>query len=393
MTTTPTTDDRATRPAGETMLAARLITALASLRLTVTLFALSIFLVFAGTLAQVEYGIWQIMDRYFRCVVAWIDVGPLTFGLVDTDLALPYPGGWLLGGVLLGNLLAAHALRFDVKWKRSGLLLIHTGLIALMLSELVTGLLADETQISFLEGQTTNFAEDIREFELAVIDTGDPAYDTVWAIPESRLRVGATVTEPGMPFGIEVVDVYPNHTIAQGAIVEQEESPGVSSREPVDLAASFVYLVTADGRQKSDKLSLSQHQHRGVSVNFAGRDYRVVLRFRRVYKPFAMTLLEFTHDKYLGTEIPRNFASTVRLMDPANREDRTHTISMNQPLRYRGETFYQHQVVGADEGSVLQVVRNPGWLIPYISCAMMGLGLVIHFCVSLVRFGRRGVNR
>ena len=46
--------------------------ALASLKLTVALFALSIFLVLAGTLAQVEMDIWQVIHHYFRCGLTWI---------------------------------------------------------------------------------------------------------------------------------------------------------------------------------------------------------------------------------------------------------------------------------------------------------------------------------
>src|SRR5262245_13545366 len=46
---------------------------LASLRLTVALFAMAIFLVFAGTLAQVDQDIWDVMSQYFRTWFAWID--------------------------------------------------------------------------------------------------------------------------------------------------------------------------------------------------------------------------------------------------------------------------------------------------------------------------------
>lgn len=375
---------------------ARIVTALASLKLTVTLFSLSIFLVFAGTLAQVEQGIWQVMDQYFRCVIAWIAVRPLTFGYLDTDLLLPYPGGWLIGGVLLVNLLAAHAIRFDITLKRSGLLLIHTGLMALMLSEFVTGVLADETQISFLEGETAIFAHDIREFELAVIDTADPRVDRVWAIPESRLKRGAVIAEAGMPFAVEVLRVMPNHDIEPGhggpIAVPLTESPGVKSSDPVDVAAAYVRLRSHDGQNQSDEIMLSQKLP-GRDMSIAGLPIRLELRFRRVYKPYAITLLDFTHDKYLGTNTPKNFASQVRVFDPSKRETRTHTISMNNPLRYRGETLYQHQVLGADEGSVLQVVRNPGWLIPYVSCLMISVGLAVHFCISLGRFSKRGRTR
>jgi hypothetical protein len=44
----------------------------------------------------------------------------------------------------------------------------------------------------------------------------------------------------------------------------------------------------------------------------------------------------------------------------------------------------------ANDTTVLQVVRNPGWLLPYISCALMALGLLIQFSIHLVGFiGKR----
>jgi cytochrome c biogenesis protein ResB len=66
---------------------------------------------------------------------------------------------------------------------------------------------------------------------------------------------------------------------------------------------------------------------------------------------------------------------------------------MNSPLRYSGLTFYQYQM-GADDVarqagqafSVLQVVRNPSWLTPYIGCFLVALGLVMQFMFHLVKF-------
>ena len=66
---------------------------------------------------------------------------PKVFGV---PLGFPFLGGWSLGVLLLANLLAAHAVRFKLGWRRAGILLIHAGLIVLMMSELVTGLFAVE---------------------------------------------------------------------------------------------------------------------------------------------------------------------------------------------------------------------------------------------------------
>ncbi len=43
-------------------------------------------------------------------------------------------------------------------------------------------------------------------------------------------------------------------------------------------------------------------------------------------------------------------------------------------------------MAGRAPSSVLQVVRNPSWLTPYIGCAMVGAGLVIQFMYHLVGF-------
>ena len=103
--------------------------ALASLRLTVVLFALSLVLVFCGTLAQRDAGIWTVVNQYFRSFFVWIPIQiffPRTVH-IPTAVGFPYPGGWLIGALLLVNLLAAHLTRFKISWKRSGILLIHAG--------------------------------------------------------------------------------------------------------------------------------------------------------------------------------------------------------------------------------------------------------------------------
>ena len=60
-------------------------------------------------------------------------------------------------------------------------------------------------------------------------------------------------------------------------------------------------------------------------------------------------------------------------------------ISMNEPLRHGGYTFYQSSFIegrGA-ETTVLSAVRNAGRLLPYISSLVMCLGLLIHLIVKV----------
>ena len=90
--------------------------------------------------------------------------------------------------------------------------------------------------------------------------------------------------------------------------------------------------------------------------------------------------------RFLGGVPPR-----VVLDNPRTGENREVEIYMNNPLRYGGLTFYQ---AGFDENNdnlankvtILQVVKNPGWLGPYLACGIMTLGLVVQFGIHLVGF-------
>ena len=62
---------------------------------------------------------------------------------------------------------------------------------------------------------------------------------------------------------------------------------------------------------------------------------------------------------------------------------------MNNPLRYQGETFYQASYDPDDGGSILQVVHNPSWLTPYLSCVMVAMGLTWQFLSHLIPFLKR----
>ena len=52
---------------------ASILSVLASLRLTVALFAMSIFLIYMGTLAQKDHDVWDVVNNtHLRTWIAWI---------------------------------------------------------------------------------------------------------------------------------------------------------------------------------------------------------------------------------------------------------------------------------------------------------------------------------
>jgi hypothetical protein len=402
---------------------------IASLRLTVVLFVLSIVLVFCGTLAQVDAGIWTVVAKYFRSLYVWIPFQIFFPRAMKIGGGFPFPGGWLLGAVLLLNLLAAHAVRFKMSWKRSGILTIHAGLIVIMVSELVTGLFAAEGTMMIYEGQSSNYTMNLRETELAVTRTGDSATADVVVVPMAMLRrTDGVIKNDALPFDVEIVqymvnsrlcrlkppeltpveyasfpaaptDVKNPATAGEGLksylAIDLPESGGVEQGKEDQAAAYVRFRKKGTGEDLGTYLLAVPLQDEPQYVLVDGQQYDVRLRLQRTYKPYTVHLNKFSHDYYPGTDLPKNFSSEVRLMDPTRNENREVKISMNNPLRYGGETFYQQSFEVKQTGqqiTALQVVRNPGWLMPYISCVMVATGMLIHFGLHLTNFlGRRAV--
>jgi hypothetical protein len=387
---------------------------LASLRLTVVLFALSMLLVLWGTLAQQDAGVWTVVNKYFR---AWFVLVPMKVVLLNTidntrDV-IPFPGGLLLGAVMLVNLLAAHIIRFKVTWARSGIILIHAGIIIMMLGEVVTYLYAVERNMMIPVGQSSNRLVDARHAELAIIRTLGPDKDEVVVIPASMLKPGAKIHDDRLPFDVEVLEYMVNSKLVDfhanaatkgvGATRDLVESvpevSGVDPNQQHDVPSAYVRL-SHKGQDLGVWLVsswISDYLNEVQEVKAPdGKTYQVGLRYKQTELPFFMHLTKFTHEVYPGTNVPKDYHAFIHLMDPTDGVDRNIEIYMNAPLRYRGETFYQSGVNTDMQGNVttiLQVVRNPGWLMPYFSCAIVGVGMLIHFGVTLNRFLNRRTVR
>jgi hypothetical protein len=512
--------------------------AVSSLKLTVVLFAISILLVFFGTLAQVNQGIWTVVDHYFRSWVVMIEFKiffPPSWG-VAPGWGFPFPAGWLVGTLLIINLLSAHMVRFKVtakgarlaaglvliaagiavtatiivtgieqdssnlgdgsrNWriayqlfygqaaslillagcififkKRGGIVLLHAGIILLMLSETITGLAAIEGSMVIMEGQTVNFVGESRRSELAIIDESDPKDDDVVVIPSSLLAPGKVIQHKDLPVDVEVMGFHVNsrrpvfmqdlqreeqqlsmqtrrfqEAIAQAKsmplppdvdrqdfeerlarlkdtladMIKQRNKLNVQikaarqgiANTPVNIGDGLTIWVEPQpegagvGESSNDAplayinfkkkgtdeslgiFLLSQHlEPMPQTIMVGSKNYKVNLRPRRIYKPYSITLNDFRHDLYPGTDTPKNFSSDVRLVDESRQVDRPVKIWMNNPLRYRNDTLYQASFLLGDKGTILQVVDNASWLIPYLALMIVATGLLAHFGMHLVRF-------
>ena len=409
---------------------------LTSLRLTVICLSFGIVLVWIGTVAQADEGLYQAQARYFKHWMVW---GATLWG---HKIPLILPGGYLIGTVLLVNLVCAHIKRFDLSRKKIGINLTHAGVILLLLGQLATDMLSYESHLSFQEGETRHYSEGHREYELAFTRDAGADKDEVVAIPSGLLAKGGTVTHEKLPFSVKVQKFWPNSSPSFRAPAMKNSAPLATN----GIAQDYDFIEAPDAKTMDDKnfptavielsaagsslgtwivsgwssdpktaqaLKISFTRQFGAqlaasmiakltppqTVEVAGTRYTFALRPERVYHDFGISLLKTTHEVYPGTitsantqGIPKNFQSRVRLEN----EKREVEIYMNSPLRYAGLTFFQYQM-GRDEmgergNSTLQVVRNPSWITPYIGCGVVGLGMLVQFLYHLVAFTakRRG---
>jgi hypothetical protein len=229
----------------------------------------------------------------------------------------------------------------------------------------------------------------------------------VTVIPENILRNGGLIQNELLPFDVEVVKYYVNSKLGpiekgtenpatfgaglERAPVELSEVSGVSQNQGVETPSAYVtFKRKSDGKVLGTYLLSLWLDKQPLVVD--GKTYEVALRFKRTYFPFTVHLVEFRHDKYLGTDKPKNYSSLVRLTDPRYGEDREVLIRMNEPMFYTWRTFYQADFLqknpGDPKGTVLQVVLNPGWWMPYVSCVLVAVGMIVHFGMNLMSFLR-----
>ena len=463
---------------------------LASLKLTVVLLALSTLLVFFGTLAQKDMDVWQAVDQYFRCWVARVDFQIFFPASKTVPGWLPFPGGFILGGLMLINLVVAHSITFKIRiksgkrlalgslflilgltltWmvysgmftpevaatteesykrilyrflrsfapaltlmvaclflygKRGGIILLHGGMILLLLSELITTISHREGTILIPEGSSANFIDDSLKHELVLIDRSSAGeFDQVLTIPHTRLRANKTLQDPALPFDVKVIKLMRNSQFPQpvkpgvnnyginAGIGTQHFGPEIKQENGVSMGGRNTPAMVLEFLSKEDGKSLGtyffsmyfyaralnlQVADKYQAIKVGNKTFDMQMRNRREYllskgstKPFNIKLLDFRFDKYIGTKTPSNFSSLIRLEDEEKSVNRLVNIWMNNPLRYADRNFFQQAYTPDEKGTILQVVSNDGWMLPYICFMIIGLGMTIHFSQTLYFFIRK----
>ncbi|NQZ00974.1 MAG: cytochrome c biogenesis protein ResB [Bdellovibrionales bacterium] len=115
--------------------------------------------------------------------------------------------------------------------------------------------------------------------------------------------------------------------------------------------------------------------------------YIVTFGNRRIDLNFAMKLTDFRVGKYQGTQRAATYESDVYVPELG-----TVNISMNEPLKHAGYTFYQASFESDDMGrpsrSILSVNYDPGRGLKYLGSALMVLGTILLFYFKKTLRGR-----
>lgn len=103
--------------------------------------------------------------------------------------------------------------------------------------------------------------------------------------------------------------------------------------------------------------------------------------------PFTLHLKDVKREPHPGTEEARHYRSDLVIDDGGLKLP--VVVALNEPLRYRGYTFYQSSYLTSEQGeaTILAVKKSGAWIYPYAATALLALGLLMHW-----RLRRRGAE-
>jgi hypothetical protein len=187
-------------------------------------------------------------------------------------------------------------------------------------------------------------------------------------LQQTDLQPDTAVTLKGMPVALTIKTSLP-HAKPAKQVVAVPLSKGASPQPALEVE------VTGPKGQYRDWLAWSQ----SATFVMGPNALRLTLQSRQYPLPFAIKLDRFELETYAGSQMPAMYRSEVTVVDTQDRERLSKTIEMNQPLEYKGWSFFQssYYTSGGHNVSVLAASRDPGKPIVYIGAILLVLGTAI----------------
>jgi hypothetical protein len=321
-----------------------------------------------GTVMQRDLGLFDAQKLYFSSWILWF--GPI-----------PLPGAYMTLGVITLCLSAKFLLYSPWRAHQAGIILSHLGVLILLIGGMVTALSQQEGYIMLREGQSGDAISDYHARVLRV----EQDEKLLREIPFESLKTGEKI-DIGAPFTMTVQSTCRNcrpapvknmngkHGLAEQISLENEK-PDQSDEANL---SGLMFDVKGEGDADGTYLVMEEIPH---TPEIGG--YTVSLGRAQTVLPFAIELKDFKRELHPGTDVARGFSSDVVVKDGG--VEWPYHIRMNEPLRYKGYTFYQASFSVRPDGeySVLSAVQNKGRIFPYLASAIIFAGLLLHVIIRL----------
>ena len=135
-----------------------------------------------------------------------------------------------------------------------------------------------------------------------------------------------------------------------------------------DDASTSALKVRFQGRESWMKLN--------SFLSFYSKDVSYTLSYMNQRRNIGSTLklIKFQIDRYQGSQKAKEYSSVVQVND-----QQIVTISMNEPLKHNGWTFYQSGFDEVQTASILSVNYDPGRFIKYFGSFLLVMGIFALF--------------
>ena len=342
-----------------------------------------IFLVFIGTIAQRDLGLYLVQKEYFYSWIKWF--GPI-----------PTPSVKLSMMVIFINLSSYFFKSGIWKLKKIGITITHCGVMLILTGSALTYFFSNEGNMIIDEGGKSNYYENFYYKELAIINTTNNEYDFYTVFDEPSFFRNNILEHSSIPFNITIIDYFINCKLVNRLFESEENFKGMAKNFYLQQLSSekdyehnrpgLIYEITGsfdDSRNGVYILFLGQSIPSTLSLN--DNEFEFKIRPKRIFLPFEIELIDFEKVMHPGTEVAKSFSSEINLID--NNISRKVLIKMNEPLRHHNYTFYQASFIedGEKQTSVLATVKNYGRMFPYISSIIMCIGILLHLILMTTR--------
>lgn len=357
----------------------KIITLLSSSSVIFILVPVLMAVLIAGTVAQKYIGLYESHKIFFSFFYFWNGV--------------PVPSGLSLLAVFTLSLLARFLFKSDWSLKKAGIHITHLGVIILLTGGLASAASQKESYIVIPEGKTGHFISDYHKRELLILKNEQ----VLKRVEFNTIQENSSLkTQPALPFEIYVKSTCRNCRIVKREAAEEDGSSKLKSMaqfmalekgalEPDDEINMNGMTLEISGTSNAGdgQYILFESMPDPIVLEHKENTYELILGKAQRPLPFSITLQDFAKDLYPGTRMAKSYSSEILVRDgemqwPAR-------IEMNRPFRYKNFTFFQSSFLENDKetATVLSVVYNENWPVPYIASLILVFGLFLHGLIML----------